>query len=328
MLIRIVGAGIAGSVLAMQAILNGYKVELWRSREAYSSEVASGIFNPVVLKRLRLVWKAEAFMDEVNRFYPRAAELIGYTPPNAQNLWHRFSETGRVNDWQALTVKEGHSRFLGTVEEREDLFFGKVNEAGWLDTSLWMDKVLDFVSKHYLLKEEEWKPELMTDEIPTILCQGWHKDHLPFGIPHDAFAPVKGEVLIVRLPGYTFDQHILHGGVFILPLADGCYKVGATYSWDDLGDSVSSKGREWLLERLRLLWDGPVEVLEQKAAVRPAVRDRKPILGRVPGHPSLFVLNGLGSRGTLMAPLLSVWMLDHIAGEKELPSEVNIQRFF
>ena len=122
-------------------------------------------------------------------------------------------------------------------------------------------------------------------------------------------APVKGEVLTLRLPGYPHSEKIVHGGVFIMPLGDDLYKVGATYSWDPLDERPSDQGKDWLLERLAKLWQGPVEQLGHEAAVRPAVRDRKPILGAVDGREGLYVFNGMGSRGTLLAPLLSQWML-------------------
>ena len=46
-------------------------------------------------------------------------------------------------------------------------------------------------------------------------------------------------------------------------------------------------------------------VLEQRSAVRPASYDRHPLLGQHDVHANAFCLNGLGSKGTLMAPRLA-----------------------
>ena len=41
----------------------------------------------------------------------------------------------------------------------------------------------------------------------------------------------------------------------------------------------------------------------------------------------LYVFNGLGTRGVLMAPLLSSWLYEFIDLKKELPDAVAINRF-
>jgi len=53
-----------------------------------------------------------------------------------------------------------------------------------------------------------------------------------------------------------------------------------------------------------------VNVLGHYAAVRPASYDRHPLIGPHPTHPNLFCLNGLGSKGSLMAPQLASLLLD------------------
>ena len=53
-----------------------------------------------------------------------------------------------------------------------------------------------------------------------------------------------------------------------------------------------------------------VGVLGHLAAVRPASYDRHPLIGPHPTEPNLFCLNGLGSKGSLMAPQLANLLLD------------------
>jgi hypothetical protein len=41
----------------------------------------------------------------------------------------------------------------------------------------------------------------------------------------------------------------------------------------------------------------------------------------------MFIFNGLGTRGVLMAPLLSKWLFESINEGKQIPNEVAINRF-
>jgi glycine/D-amino acid oxidase-like deaminating enzyme len=70
-----------------------------------------------------------------------------------------------------------------------------------------------------------------------------------------------------------------------------------------------------------------VEVLQQVAGIRPTVPDRRPILGRHPIYSNLSLFNGLGTKGYMMAPLLSKEMCLYLLENKSLHKEVVIDRF-
>ena len=89
----------------------------------------------------------------------------------------------------------------------------------------------------------------------------------------------------------------------------------------------TEKGKEWLLTKLKKLLHHPFEVVEHRAAIRPTVQDRRPLLGVHPKHKQLYVFNGLGTRGVLMGPLLADWLFQFMEYQKDLPSEVAIDRF-
>ena len=74
-------------------------------------------------------------------------------------------------------------------------------------------------------------------------------------------------------------------------------------------------------------FDLPYQILDHKAQIRATVIDRRPILGIHPKNNRLFILNGLGTRGVLMAPLLSHWLYEFIEKQYEFPIEVSIKRF-
>ena len=72
----------------------------------------------------------------------------------------------------------------------------------------------------------------------------------------------------------------------------------------------------------------PYTLLEQQAAVRPTVQDRRPLVGQHPEDPSRFMFNGLGTKGASVAPLSSRWLYDLLESGLPVPAEVDIARFW
>jgi glycine/D-amino acid oxidase-like deaminating enzyme len=103
--------------------------------------------------------------------------------------------------------------------------------------------------------------------------------------------------------------------------------VGATFNRKDKTTRVSEEGKAWLLSKLKQFLKHPFEILEHKAQIRATVVDRRPLLGRHPKHDNVYLLNGLGTRGVLMSPLLSDWLFQFIENNEKLPLEADIKRF-
>jgi glycine/D-amino acid oxidase-like deaminating enzyme len=103
--------------------------------------------------------------------------------------------------------------------------------------------------------------------------------------------------------------------------------VGATYRWPPFVTGITEEGRAELSQRLAGMTDRPFVVLEQRAGVRPTVRDRKPLIGMHPALPVMSILNGFGSKGVMLAPRLAAHFADVLEGGAELWPEVNILRY-
>ena len=69
------------------------------------------------------------------------------------------------------------------------------------------------------------------------------------------------------------------------------------------------------------------EVVQQRAGIRPTVVDRRPLVGQHEIHKNLYVMNGLGSRGVLIAPSIAKDIIAHIEDDIALPKEIDINRF-
>ena len=69
------------------------------------------------------------------------------------------------------------------------------------------------------------------------------------------------------------------------------------------------------------------EVEFLKNGIRPTVADRRPLVGQHETHKNLYVMNGLGSRGVLIAPSIAKDLIAHIEDDITLPKEIDINRF-
>ena len=72
--------------------------------------------------------------------------------------------------------------------------------------------------------------------------------------------------------------------------------------------------------------DMPFEVLDHRAAVRPVIDAGYPVLGRHPAHPQRAYFNGLGSKGSLLAPFFANQLAAHLCGEGEIEPQVDVRK--
>jgi glycine/D-amino acid oxidase-like deaminating enzyme len=143
----------------------------------------------------------------------------------------------------------------------------------------------------------------------------------------DWLVPKKGEYVTFSAPGLKLD-HMLKGPYFLVPLGDDHYQAGATFAHGDNSPDTTIEGRQKLREAISKMINCPFEIVGQTAGLRPTVKDRRPVLGSINGKKETLLLNGFGTRGILMAPLLSSWLIDHSESGTPLPAEVDIKRFW
>ena len=159
----------------------------------------------------------------------------------------------------------------------------------------------------------------------VIYCEGYngkfnpHFSYLPFN-------PVKGEIVDIEIQNLDL-QEIINQGVFVIPLGENKFRLGATYKWDILDDVSTEEGKTILIEKYQKLMKSQMRILSQKAGVRPATKDRRPFLGMHPEIENIGIFNGFGSKGVSLAPFFGKQFVDFLVHQKELYSEVNINRF-
>lgn len=328
--IYILGSGIAGTTLSIELMKAGIEHRVYDDPKfSRSSRIAAGLANPVVLKRQKWVHKAELFMPASRAFFKSFEKEHGQKILHPAEIEHIFHRAGEVNDWLINSSKPHLSQHLGPIlkEEIPDINSpqgrGLLQDIFWLDTQRFIEIHKNKLRKKAWLIEEVWPGFENLPESKVIYCNGHllRESH-----PHlaKAFSPTKGELMIISGTSLPEDR-ILHAGVFTLPLGKGLFKIGASYAHQNISDEASAKGLSFLEEKLQVFYRGSYQIEEQLAGVRPNIRDRKPLLGRI--NDSEYVFNGMGSRGVLMAPYLAQHFLDFLLKDGSLKEEWNLNRF-
>jgi glycine/D-amino acid oxidase-like deaminating enzyme len=165
--------------------------------------------------------------------------------------------------------------------------------------------------------------DITTDKI--IFCDGIGSYYTPWfrNLP---FAPNKGEALLIRIPGFP-SENIYKMGMTLAPLGNDVFWVGASYDWDFQDDKPSGLFVERTVSFLKSWIKSPFEILDHVAAVRPATVERRPFVGFHPHYPNVGILNGMGTKGSSLAPYFAKQLLLHVDDELELDPLVDIKRY-
>jgi len=341
----IVGQGIAGSLLAWELERRGQNVAIIdQHRAGAASRVASGMWNPITFRLLLKSWRADTLLPVALDYY---AELCRHFQGDWLHLMpiHRIFPNKETQEmWQAKSMDPDYHHLLGELAEvpvhesplRYPFGYGEVKQSGWLE----INPLLDHIRRHFeekaALYEADFQYDTLDISADKVSWQGHSAKKIIFSEgnslsqnPWFQWLPLKlaqGDVLTLHIPG--LDLHaVYNAGFFILPLGNDHYRLGATYEWDILNPQPTAAGKQELLDKLATAYQGPYTIINHQAGIRPAVADRRPLLGQHPEHPELAIFNGLGTKGVLLAPYFARQMAGFLLGTAALEAEVNINRF-
>ena len=136
----------------------------------------------------------------------------------------------------------------------------------------------------------------------------------------------KGSYIIVECEDLQLTR-ALKSHFFLIPLGNNQYKFGATYEnhFKDVDHDIAAKAQ--LIDELEKLISVPYKMISQQTGVRPTVIDRRPLVGQHSKHKQLFVCNGMGTRGVIIAPTAAKCLIDLLVNNEPIPSEIDITRF-
>ena len=339
----IVGLGLAGLAFIEELITAKKTFVVFEDDSQTSSLVAGGVYNPVILKRYTPVWNAKEQLKVALPFYQRIEKKLSIKVDEKFIIKKVFKSIEDQNNWFSAIDKPKLSGFLNPVLDSQtypgvvaDFDFGNVNEAGRIDTKKLVQSYREYLKEKELIHFESFQYD----------CIDFHKDHISYnhiianrivfceglGIvknPFFNYLPLneaKGELLTIHAPALDIN-FLLKSTLFILPIGNHHYKVGATFNWTDKTSNPSKEGKQELVDKLKKVISVPYRIVSQSAGIRPTVAGRRPLVGRHPEHPQLSVLNGLGTRGVMIAPTVAKNLFNHLEKEEILDSEIDINRF-
>ncbi|AWH85081.1 FAD-dependent oxidoreductase [Flavobacterium album] len=339
----IVGGGLAGISFVETAYTNGKSFIVVSDSSQNSSLVAAGIYNPVILKRLRLNQNAAEHVECMEPFYKRIEKRLGVKFDFEIPVYRKFASVEEQNDWFNAADKPVLGHFLSTslIHTQYEYLpapfgFGKVLHTGYMDTSILINAYHDFLTISGSLLNETFDHDALDIHTDHNIYKGMEARHIifaeGFGMrsnPYFSHLPLegtKGEILVIRAPLLQLDA-IVNAGVFILPMGNDIYKVGATYEWHDKTDIPTEKARNELIERLNDVITCDYEIISQLAGVRPTTKDRKALVGTHPEFKNVHLLNGLGTRGVILGPAMAKELYNSIEMGIPVPHEINLERF-
>lgn len=339
----IVGLGIGGICLAHRLLQMGKRVCVIDSGKLNATSVAAGVVNPVVLKRLNPVWRAKEFLDTARVFYTGLEASLGISIKTELPLLRLFNSVEEQNNWVAASDQSGMQGLLDPkiVHNINDQVvssfgFGRVVGAFRIDTTCLISAFLSRLNNMECLVREPFSHLELKDNTDhfvygeysakrIVLCEGIQLNQNPLFDPA-CLIPKKGEYITFKATQLKLDA-IIKGPYFIVPLGNDLYQAGATFAHGDQTPDPTANGSKQLAQAVSKMIRSPFEITAQTAGLRPTVKDRRPLLGSIGKDNRILIFNGFGTRGLLMAPLLSKWLIDLAEKGIDLPPEVAIRRY-
>jgi glycine oxidase len=248
-----VGCGLAGIAFAERALLHGKSILVFENNSQNSSKIAGGLYNPVILKRFSEVWDAQQQLNLLNDFYIRLEKKLQTKLDFKTPILRKFFSIEEQNNWFAASDKPNLSPFLSTklITKQYNgidapFLYGEVLQTGFVNTALLIDLYKKHLEESNCLKKELFDYQDIKFENNLISYKNTFAKHLVFAEgfgmhsnPFFNYLPLdgtKGELFIIKAPNLKIDV-IINTSVFILPLGEDLFKVGATYNWKEKDQS-------------------------------------------------------------------------------------------
>lgn len=338
----VVGLGIAGICFCEELDKQGKTFIAIDNGKQGATARSGGILNPTVLKRFNAAWNVSQFYPIAIAFYQKLSSKLNLELFRETPILRIFKSVEEQNNWSVASDKKELEEFLSSKfvkNENPSILaeygFGEVLGTARIDTFSLLDSYKRYLENENKLRVEDFqynKVQINADRVvydtisanKIVFCEGSGAIDNPF-FPKGAIIPNKGEYLTIRAPKLNLNK-FLKGSLYIIPLGNSLYKVGGTFGRDDFSPDPTDEAKKEILLKLKTMISCEFEIRDQSVGIRPTTRDRKPLLGVFPENPRLAFINGLGSRGFTMAPLLSQILFQNIENNTIIPLEMDINR--
>ncbi|MBL7828137.1 MAG: FAD-binding oxidoreductase [Saprospiraceae bacterium] len=341
MKILIVGHGIAGAVLAYTLSDKGADVYVADvDLPGRSSMPAAGIINPVTGKRFVKSWNFDLFFDSAVSFYKKVESEAGKQLFFKKPIFRLLHTAAEANDWSGRSVLPDYA---GLMSDRKDagnwsdailptLMIGELKQSARVDFSL----LIQTLAQRWVQQGRLISDYIHPDDTSTMLkeydrivfCEGYRAEKNTL-FPGLKWLVAKGEALLVHFPGWKLPVglEMIKKGILLAPVSEQLCWAGGSYAWNFTDVSPTAEARQFLQGHLQQMLRIPYEIAGQVAGVRPTVQDRRPLLGESSVRKNVFLFNGFGTKGALLAPFWADHLSRHLLNGTELDPVVDIRRY-
>ena len=327
------GSGAAGAFISPKFSKSGELKELIHDAFVYSMDFYEKNFSHLFTKAPLLHIAQDEKDSEILKEYKKSTslklktpqkELLSQLTPSAKNMENISLDAGVVN---AQDMCEAMSKSATFVKERVDTLV--------YDNGMWI------INERYNAKNVV----LSTGAYETIIKE-----------PYIKLRGVWGHRIDIKTT--TQNPYSIHQFVSISPSKDGMLAIGATHNVHYHPQSATEPydiedGRAELLEKAsRTLNLEDIEVIKDYTGLRSGSFDYMPLVGSLvisnetlkcenirfktkkPNfdeytyYPNLYMINGNGGYGFVLAPYLAKILCEHILNGKKISDRLSPARFF
>lgn len=342
--IIIVGQGICGTLLSWALRKEGKSVIVIDNElPNASSKVAAGIINPVTGRRYVYSWMIDTVMPFAIDTYKEMEVALGIDIIQAKSIIDFFPSV-QMREAFVTRITEDDT-FVHTYPDQNhfnqffnyDFGCGEIRPAYMVNLSALIDTWRQHLQKRGELRTETFDAANLTvnkegvtyNDISArqiIFCDGIQSAQNPWFklLP---FSANKGEALLIESEALT-NEHIFKRGLMLAPLwQPNLFWVGSNYQWEFESEAPSERFYNSTKMHLKQWLKVPFKIIDHKAAVRPATLERRPFVGFHPVESNVGILNGMGTKGTSLAPFFVNQLAQHMVHNFPLTAEADVKRF-
>lgn len=325
--VHIIGFGLAGALLMHELRKRGIHVTVNdHLNPESSSNVAAGMITPITGQRLKPTWRGQELHAIARNVYAELEHDLGvslwkdwslvrvFRTETMRSFFEQRRDRGELDHLSVEALAPG-------MHEGIEMPHGGFRHAGV--ATVQMSALIEAMRQRYADVFVD-QPELRADVIVTCTGIGVLNDPRWSWLPIE---PSKGEILNVHIEGDTCD-YIRTNGTWILPCGNSVFRIGATHDWDDHDPQPTQAARDALLQAASMMITGTITVLDQRAALRPSTKYKRPLVGRHPLDHRHAVFSGLGTKGALQGPWTSHQIAEHLVNGAEIDPEIAIVRWW
>jgi glycine oxidase len=343
--VLIVGQGIAGTHFAWQ--LHQHRIPFHiidPGQPMTASKVSSGLINPVTGRYFAKSWRIDELLPLALDSYHNMQDALGAPIFKMTRIQRALYSVAQENEWSARANQKRFEPYIGFWTEQPPWPTGpEVVANGRIEQVVQVDKpaLLNGLRNKWIelgkITEETLDYEKLVPHNDYWHYNGQNYSHVVFaegsaitGNPFFDWVPIeptKGEAFIIEMADAP-EETILKHHCFVVPLGNQQYWAGSNYEKHPASPAPSPKEQAALQKKLEASVQRPYTILHNMTGVRPASPDRRAIVGAHPEYSGLYVLNGMGTKGALLAPFCSQQLLHHMFNHKALDQEIDALRWW